>query len=153
MAWEASLYVSTGVVPAQPITTIRKEPLSLEGPSARRRNRLSDALPTGRFPTRDPWVIARPDTLRTVTTDQYTPHGDYQSIRNAAANRIAHFAHEATKTPFDPKQLGVHARVLKKGFDAHTTADESVGSDCVKCRQPWPCASIRLIFVPLNVLD
>ncbi|MEV0768498.1 hypothetical protein [Nocardia salmonicida] len=88
-----------------------------------------------------------------MITDYYTPKGDYHSIRSAAIHQINHFEREAAKTPFDPKQLGVHARVLKKSFDAHVTADESVGSDCVACGRPWPCDSINLIFVPVNVLD
>ncbi|MEU2004640.1 hypothetical protein ACH47B_26930 [Rhodococcus sp. NPDC019627] len=88
-----------------------------------------------------------------MTTDHYTPSGDYQSIRSAAAARIADYAREATMTPFDPQQLGMHARVLKKSLDAHTAATESVGSDCLKCNQPWPCRDIRLIFVPPNILN
>lgn len=88
-----------------------------------------------------------------VTTDYYTPQGDYHSIRSAAVNRIDHYEREATRTPFDPKQFGVHARVLKKGLDTHITADESVGSACVACGRPWPCSSIQIIFVPVSVLD
>ncbi|MGV9336622.1 hypothetical protein [Nocardia sp. NPDC003726] len=88
-----------------------------------------------------------------MTTDQYTPRGDYQSIRSAAAHRIEQYEDEAAKTRFDPKQIGVHARVLKKLLNAHTTADESVGSDCAECSQPWPCDSIHIIFVPLHALD
>ncbi|MEV0684732.1 hypothetical protein AB0I35_12790 [Nocardia sp. NPDC050378] len=88
-----------------------------------------------------------------MITDSYTPNGDYHSIRSAAVHRINHYGREATKTPFDPKQLGVHARALMKTFDAHITADESTGSVCLACGQLWPCDSIRFIFTPVNLLD
>lgn len=88
-----------------------------------------------------------------MTTDQYTPRGDYHSIRSAAASRITRYAREAEKMRSDPRQLGVHARVLQQGLDSHTTNDESVGSACVECGEPWPCNSIHLIFVPPENLE
>ncbi|MFE1594194.1 hypothetical protein [Nocardia sp. NPDC058705] len=83
----------------------------------------------------------------------YTPPGTYSSIRSAAVFRIEQYEREGAETPFDPKQLGVHARVLKKLFDTHTTADQSTESACIECGRPWPCDTIRLIFVPPSALD
>ncbi len=95
-----------------------------------------------------------PDTLPHL----YSNLADCLSDPGALTNRESFQAqrlHELCSPRCRVRQrlLGVHARALKASFDAHITADESAGSDCVACGQPRPCSSINTIFTPVNVLD
>ncbi|WP_027497465.1 hypothetical protein [Rhodococcus sp. JG-3] len=70
---------------------------------------------------------------------QNTPDGDYRYVQMMAQLRVD----QDEKKSFDHRALNkFHRQILAK----HVTADQTRGSACVECGEPWPCGFIGAIF-------
>lgn len=70
---------------------------------------------------------------------QNAPDGDYGHVRMMAQFRID----QDEKKSFDHRAFNV---VHRKILASHVTADETRGSACVECGEPWPCGTLDGIF-------